>query len=194
MGAGGSGGDGRRDRREGRGLGSHLTGHPVPRTVCAACRETANTRKSGMRPLPINVLPTPRPRPSRGPGTCQVYSPVPRLLRRLRRGPFWDREGCGGQGRGDGGGGGLLKRWRRAGQEVRPAYGEEQVGTCASQAPRAAPGRPLSSTCNLAHPQLSMPSLSPTTSHCCPGQLQEGKYAPMSPWCKAFQYLSPALN
>lgn len=28
-----------------RGLGSHLTGHPVLRTVCAACRETANTRK-----------------------------------------------------------------------------------------------------------------------------------------------------
>lgn len=56
------------------------------------------------------------------------------------------------------------------------------MATCASQAPRAAPGRPLSSTCNLADPQLPMSSLSPTISHCCPRQLQEKKYAPISPW------------
>lgn len=50
-------------------------------------------------------------------------------------------------------------------------------------------------TCNLAHsPTTHMSSLSPTTSHCCPRQLQKEKYAPISPQPKAFQYLSPALN
>ena len=62
------GGEGRRDKTEGRGLGFHLTGHPVPRTVCAACRETANTWKKrgkgppNQRPAHPTTPPIPRPR------------------------------------------------------------------------------------------------------------------------------------
>lgn len=60
----GSGGEGRGGLGTGgvgERAGSHLTGHPVLRTGCVRrCRETPRTRgKSGVRALPINVLPTP---------------------------------------------------------------------------------------------------------------------------------------
>lgn len=106
------------------------------------------------------------PRPRHADRHTPGPSPVPRLLRCLRGRSLRDGERRGGQGCGDGGGGGLLKGRRRAGQEVGPACGEEAKGAAVPLQPFQASGSP----CSLAHPQQPVPR--PTchpTLHSAPG-------------------------
>lgn len=55
-------------RLEGRGLGSHLTGYPVQRTVCAAFRENTNRWNRWNRQGGLPTCPTPT-RPCAGPSS-----------------------------------------------------------------------------------------------------------------------------
>lgn len=69
MGAGSVGERGEETRQKGEGWG-FISPAILSRGLCAPPAERPQTRgKSGVRALPINVLPTLRPRPSRGPGT-----------------------------------------------------------------------------------------------------------------------------
>ena len=69
MGAGSVGERGEETRQKGEGWG-FISPAILSRGLCAPPAERPQTRgKSGVRALPINVLPTPRPHPSRGPGT-----------------------------------------------------------------------------------------------------------------------------